>query len=93
MIEKYRSREIRSEIRRVLIELWDPIGVREVPEAQDEYNSYLGGVYELVTGGASADQVIDHLLSIERDRMGLSGRDKASLIPVARALLAINVRT
>lgn len=29
------------DLRRILMEEWDPIGVRGVPEAADEYDSYL----------------------------------------------------
>lgn len=49
MIDKYESRRIRTEIRRVLMTVWDPIGVRDEPNAQDEYDSYLGGVFGLLT--------------------------------------------
>ena len=37
MIDKYESRRIRGEIRRVLMTVWDPIGVKDEPNAQDEY--------------------------------------------------------
>jgi hypothetical protein len=91
-MDKNRSREIRREIRRVLLEEWDPIGVKDVPEAQDEYDGYLGGVYHLLADGASADSIIDHLFTIESDRMGLPCKDKSLLRPVAEALLQINVK-
>jgi len=48
MIEKYESRRIRVAIRHVLMDVWDPIGVKDEPNAQDEYDGYLGGVYELL---------------------------------------------
>jgi hypothetical protein len=44
MLDKETSREVRRNIRRVLMERWDPIGVNGIPEAQDEYDSYIGGV-------------------------------------------------
>ena len=47
MVDKERSREIRCHIRAVLMAEWDPIGVSDIPEAADEYDSYIGGVYEL----------------------------------------------
>jgi hypothetical protein len=92
MIDKNRSREIRRDIRNVLLDLWDPIGVHDAPEAQDEYDGCIGGVYALLTAGATAAQVIDHLWSIEKERMGLHCKEKALLDPVAQALLRINVR-
>jgi hypothetical protein len=39
------ARKIQESIRLVLLRDWDPIGVQDVPEAQDEYDSYVGGVY------------------------------------------------
>ena len=45
MIDKITSRLIRSQIRRVLLNVWDPIGVKNEPNAQDEYDGYLGEIY------------------------------------------------
>jgi hypothetical protein len=74
MIDKYESRRIRAEIRRVLMTAWDPIGVRDEPNAQDEYDGYLGGVFALLTSGASDDQINEHLLRIVTDRMELRAK-------------------
>jgi hypothetical protein len=74
MIDKYESRRIRAEIRRVLMTVWDPIGVRDEPNAQDEYDGYLGGVFDLLTSGASDDRIKEHLLRIVRERMELPAR-------------------
>jgi len=71
MIDKYESRRIRGEIRRVLMTVWDPIGVKDEPNAQDEYDSYLGGVFGLLTGGASDDRISEHLWRIVTERMEL----------------------
>ena len=70
-IDKYESRRIRVEIRRVLLQHWDPIGIREEPKAQDEYDGYLGGVYGLLVRGASDKEIADHLAHIVEERMGL----------------------
>jgi hypothetical protein len=50
---KENSRRIRIEIRRVFMDVWDPIGVRDEPNAWNEYDSYLGGALELLMAGAS----------------------------------------
>jgi hypothetical protein len=47
---------------------WDPIGINDVPEANDEYDAYVGGVYRLLASRCSADQSIDHLFVIELRR-------------------------
>jgi hypothetical protein len=38
---------IRS-VRRVLLEDWDPIGIRDVPQASDEYDSYVMPIYGIL---------------------------------------------
>ena len=68
-IDKYESRRIRSEIRRVLMQCWDPIGIRDEPNAQDEYDTYLGGVYELLVGGATDEEIANHLWRIIEERI------------------------
>jgi len=39
MLDKETSREVRSKIRAILMADWDPIGVNDVPDAADEYDS------------------------------------------------------
>ena len=68
-------------------------------EAQDEYDSYVGGVYRLLASGASQDQVVEHLRQIETTRMGLSVPGAAhqagwsvKLRAVASRLQGLNVK-
>jgi len=68
---------------------WDPIGVRNVPQACDEYDGYIGEVYKLVLARASEDEIAEHLLRIEREQMGLEQGRKEDLLPVARNLLKL----
>ncbi len=63
----------------VLLHEWDPIGVSNEPNAQDEYDSYVAGVFHLLAAGVSNDELIDHLLEIETDRMGLPGQERSRL--------------
>jgi|SRR5579883_198856 len=69
MIDKEKSREVRREIRRVLMDEWDPIGVSDTPEAADEYDLYIGGVYDLLERGASEGDIFAYLRAVEVDRM------------------------
>ena len=48
MIEKAESRRIRVQIRRVLLHTWDPIGIQDEQNAQDEYDGYIGRIYGLL---------------------------------------------
>ena len=58
-------------VRVVLLWAWDPIGVRGIPEAVDEYDSYAPAILQLLESGASNRELADHLTSIVRDRMEL----------------------
>ena len=89
---KDRACEIQEQIRSILLNDWDPIGVADVPEAQDEYDSYIVGVYRLLISGVSERDVAEHLLRIESDWMGLGGASVTGLLPVAHKLLSLDVR-
>jgi hypothetical protein len=77
-------------IRRVLLRDWDPIGVRDTPEAQDEYDGYVGPVYQHLARGASVHEIADYLAAVERDAMRLPevGTD---LVKVAERLKQIEI--
>ena len=82
-------KEIQDKLRRVLMESWDPIGVNDFPEAADEYDGYIGGIYALLRDGASDERIAQHLAEIETETMGLAPVDDqryASLIEKLRAL-------
>ena len=87
-----RAREIQRAIGEVLLRNWDPLGVKDVPQAQDEYDAYVGGVYRLIASGATAKQIAEHLVRIETDRLGYPDTDSKMLIPLANKLLRLNVR-
>ena len=59
------------ELRSLLMAEWDPIGVEGVPQARDEYDSYLGPLAEKLRKGAGASAVDDYLTWIQTERMGL----------------------
>lgn len=63
----------------VLLRDWDPIGVCDEPGAQDEYDSYVGPIVELLLAGAGVGDLVDHLGEIQRGRMGLSKPSQPSL--------------
>ena len=71
MIDKEQSREIRRQIRRVLMAQWDPIGVNGIPEAADEYDIYIGDIYGLVIGNAGLSKIVEYLRWVEVVRMEL----------------------
>jgi hypothetical protein len=63
---KYQSRENRAKIREILMHEWDPIGVRDAPEAQDEYDAYVGRVYVMLVDEARHARQSPRTFSISR---------------------------
>lgn len=74
------------------MEKWDPIGVKDVPEAADEYDTYVGKVCAMVWENAPADKILTYLSHIEREYMGLGGDDLAvrkRLEPMVQEILDV----
>ena len=86
-----RAKEIQSSIRKILMEDWDPLDVKAVPEAQDEYDIYIGGVYRLLADGASAPELVNHLAEIETGALGGEGPGPGELMPVVWKLMRLDV--
>ncbi len=55
----------------VLLFEWDPIGVSDIPEAHDEYYSYLPDVYRLVKENAGAEAIVEYLHYVQVEAIGL----------------------
>jgi hypothetical protein len=89
MIDKATSRRIRVEIRHVLLDVWDPIGVKDEPNAQDEYDGYVGLISDSLSRGATNEQLADRLLYFVNDRMDLTATSE-QMQPTIRALRAID---
>ena len=51
---------------------WDPIGVSDEPNAADEYDMYIGDVFELLRRSAKDDEIAEYLRWVETERMGLT---------------------
>jgi hypothetical protein len=58
-----------QELRMLLMTYWDPIGVNGIPEASDEYDSYLGPLAEKLREGANARGACEYLSEIQTERM------------------------
>ena len=83
LIDKYESRRIRVDIRPVLMQVWDPIGIKDEPNAQDEYDGYLGNVHELLVSDASDCRIAEHLCWVVTERMELPAKVKDMVETVA----------
>jgi hypothetical protein len=71
---------------------WDPIGVGDVAEAWDEYDSYIGDVALRLREAADDDDVAQsvaaYLQHLARDFMGLAAGPSARADDLAAALVA-----
>lgn len=85
-IDKYESRRIRVQIRQVLLDVWDPIGVKEEPCAQDEYDGYIGRVYELLADHASDAELTEYLYWAVHEHIGLDRATRPDMTETVDAL-------
>ena len=86
-----RAREIQSSIRHIFNTEWNPIEASSSFSGDDEYDSYIGPIYNLLRSGASIEAIAEKLLEIEEKEMGLSGVDISDLKIVAKKLVELDV--
>jgi len=77
----------------ILWEQWDPIGVNDMVEARDEYESYVPTIFSSALKGSEKD-ISEKLIHIEKISMGLNGNPEncskiASLIFREKAELSL----
>jgi len=72
LVDKKELRRLEVEIRRVLMDVWDPIGVKGEPNAQDEYGCCLWGVFRLLTSHGTDEEITEYLFRQGTEHMGLS---------------------
>jgi acetyl-CoA carboxylase alpha subunit len=75
---RQRARVFREAIRRALLNEWDPVGVNEIAEAQDEYDSYVPTIYKMLISRKPRHYVFDYLWQLETEHMGLTGDRQAT---------------
>jgi hypothetical protein len=88
-IDKPESRRIRELIRHVLLEVWDPIGIKEEPNAQDEYDGYIDKLYGLLVSHAYDSHLIDYLYWAAHDNMGFDAATRTDMKETVKALKKI----
>ena len=73
-------------VRTVLLEQWDPIGVRDHPAAHDEYDRYLPAILNLLESGPTTMEIAQHLGSLATDEMGLADMPERDLAAAGKLL-------
>jgi hypothetical protein len=80
---------IKWRIDRILWEVWDPIGVHDIPQARDEYHSYIDGIYEMLIQCATERELAAHLYTIASETMGMPNVTIEAMLPAVKALKSI----
>jgi hypothetical protein len=62
-----------SKINDLLLEFWDPIGVRNTKGAEDEYIQYANDIYEIIRHSKSHAELFEYLWELQTEHMGLRG--------------------
>lgn len=78
------DKELLRRIDEVLHYVWDPVGVAGIPQARDEYDSYVPQVFRLLKGTGDGKEVAEYLhwLSTEHIGMGANRDHDAEVVQV-----------
>jgi hypothetical protein len=67
---------------------WDPLGIKYIPEIQNEYDSYVPAIYKLLITQRPKQEIFDYLWWLETNHMGCTG-DRQATEQFAERLLRI----
>ena len=70
------QKKIYELIDQILWKDWDPIGVNDIEEVRDEYQSYTGHIFSLTINGADKLKIAEYLYKLETINMGITGNKK-----------------
>jgi len=80
---------IRSRVREVLLNDWDPHDAARNPAARAAYDGYVEPLLDLLRSGAGEDAVVEFLHERERESMCFPSLGTQRLRPAALKLLAL----
>lgn len=69
---------LEREVRSALLKEWDPIGIKEIAEAANEYDAYAPALAEMLRSKRSEAEIFDYLWQLETGHMGLTGDREAT---------------
>lgn len=84
------AQRMQAVIKQALLKEWDPIGVGAIPEAKEEYDSYVPKIYEMLIQRKTKQEMFDYLWWVETEQMGLTGNRQATSIFVDRLLSIVS---
>lgn len=68
-----------QKINTILLREWDPIGIKNIPEAHDEYTAYVEQILELLMSGKPIHEIFRYLWWVETEHMGLPGNEQDTI--------------
>lgn len=74
------------EVKNILLLDWDPIGIRDCPEADDEYDSYVPRVSQMLLARKTVEELYAYLRWLEVEYICLDG-DEAHTRKIANRLV------
>ncbi|WP_291353777.1 hypothetical protein [Acinetobacter sp. UBA3106] len=77
-------------IHKILLQEWDPLGIRCNPSMRDEYEDYLPKIFNMLNEDASESEIFDYLWRIEHKVMEQKG-NKQHTLRIASLLKALLV--
>jgi hypothetical protein len=86
-----RAKRYHEAIREVLLEEWDPIGVSDIAEAADEYDSYIPQICGMLIRREPSGRLFEFPWWAKTEPMGLRG-NRAHTTQIAERLVEITRR-
>ena len=83
---------LEAQIGQLLIDHWDPLGMRDRPEPRAGYPEYAHEVYSLLARGASDTQIGRRLHQAESDELHHPELNTRDLTPLLRELRVLEKR-
>ncbi|MCA9406287.1 MAG: hypothetical protein KC684_07115 [Candidatus Omnitrophica bacterium] len=69
------GQELARRVHHILIEDWDPIGVKDIPQARDEYDSFVPSIISLLNTDVEEEQLFEILMMTATENMGTPRTD------------------
>lgn len=67
-----KNEDIITKVKTILLNEWDPIGVKGLPEAADEYDDYAAAICKMIADGKHETDFYDYLFWVESTRICLN---------------------
>lgn len=81
--------QLTNEVRAILLAYWDPIGICDVPQAQDEYDEYVLPIARMLLKGSSISDLSRYLSMVEADMLSREANSERAS-QVAERLLSLS---